>query len=327
MRIFITGGTGYIGRALCARLRRDGHEVRAVVRPTSDAGVLRELGVATFTGDLADRVSLREPMSGADWVLHLAAELDLAAPAARMETANVAGTENVVSLAWKLGVGRVLAVSSIAAWGGSPDDGTPATEETPFRRDFPTLYAATKNAGERAARAWAERGLRLNVVYPSLVYGPPGKRGGANSLLRGLVRGRYPALIGSDRRTSWIFLEDLVEGMVRVIERAPVGRDYLMTGDVASVREVANRVAALSGSRPPRLEIPIPVARLALRAAEPLYRLRGRNPPIPAAQVNSLARHWAFDDRRARTELDWHPRDLAAGLPPTIEYLRVPGRG
>jgi dihydroflavonol-4-reductase len=296
--------------------------VRAVVRPASDAAPLRALGVETFPGDVTDRVSLREGMSGSDWVVHLAAELDLGAPRARMEAVNVLGSENVASLAWKLGVGRLLGASSIAAWGGSPDDGTPATEETPRRAQLPTLYGETKLAGERAARAWAEKGLRLNVVYPSLVYGPPGKRGGANGLLRGLARGRYPALIGADKRTSWVYLEDVVDGMLRVVERAPAGRDYLLAGDVATVREVAQRVAALAGVKPPRVDVPIWAARAALGVAAPLSRLRGRKLPFPPAQLASMARHWAFDDGRARRELEWAPRGLEVGLPPTVEYLQ-----
>ena len=224
MRVFLTGGTGYIGRALARRLAEAGHEVRALVRPTSDAEPLKRLGAATFTGDIGDRASMREGMSGADWVIHAAADLDLDGPAGRMKAANVEGSENVASLACKLGVGRFLSISSIACFGGSPADGTPATEETPPRRPFPTLYSETKHAGEMAIREWTKRGLRLSTVYPSLVYGPPGKREGANSILRGLAKGRFPALVAAERRTSWVYLEDLVEALTRVMARAAPGR-------------------------------------------------------------------------------------------------------
>src|SRR4029078_10545469 len=98
MRIFITGATGYIGQALCRRFRAEGHEVRALVRPTSRIEPLRALGVATFVGDIADRVSMREGMSGADWVVHAAAELDPSASDERMTATNVTGSENVASL-------------------------------------------------------------------------------------------------------------------------------------------------------------------------------------------------------------------------------------
>jgi dihydroflavonol-4-reductase len=325
VRIFVTGGTGYIGRQLCRRLRQEGHEVRAVVRPESLAAGRAEpllaVGVSTFPGDTTDRYSLREGMSGCDWVVHAAAELDLGAAPERMERANVAGSENVASLAHKLGVGRFLSVSSIAYFGGSPSDGTPATEESPPQRPFPTSYSATKHAGQQAILGWARRGLRVNTVYPSLVYGPPGKKGGANVLLRALMRGRYPALVGADRKSSWVHLDDVVAGMVAVMERAPPGRDYLLAGDVATIRELADQVCALAGVASPRRELSPRTARWALTIASPLLRLVGRRPPMPPRQLASLERHWAFDDRRARTELGWSPRSLAEGLPATVAFL------
>jgi dihydroflavonol-4-reductase len=323
MRVFLTGGTGYIGRALARRLAETGHEVRALVRPTSDAEPLEQLGIATFVGDIADRASMREAMSGADWVIHAAAELDLTGPPERMRRANVQGSENVASLTYKLGVGRFLSVSSMAYFGGSPPDGSAAGEDAPLQTPFPTLYSATKHSGEQAIQEWAKRGLRVNTVYPSLVYGPPGKKEGANALLRGFLKGRFPVLVGADRRMSWIYLDDLVEGMLKVIEKAPPGRHYLMTGDTATLRDLVDRVCALGGVKPPRRDLPIGLARLGLAVSSPLYRLRGRRPPFSAEQLNSLERHWSFDDSRARTELDWHPRGLDEGLPPTVEFLQT----
>ncbi|HEX6865446.1 MAG TPA: NAD-dependent epimerase/dehydratase family protein, partial [Thermoanaerobaculia bacterium] len=204
MRIYLTGGTGYIGRALARRLVEAGHEVRALVRATSNIEPLKQLGVATFTGDLQDRASMREGMSGADWVIHAAADLDLTGPPERMRQTNIQGSENVASLAYKLGTGRFLSVSSMAYFGGSPDDGTPGDETSRPREPFPTLYSGTKHSGERAIQEWAKQGLRVNTVYPSLVYGPPGKKEGANSILRQLLMGRLPAVVGADRKTSWI---------------------------------------------------------------------------------------------------------------------------
>ncbi len=321
MRVYLTGASGYIGTALCRRLAADGHELRALVRPTSHTGILESLGVALFPGDITDRASLREGMSGADWVVHAAAELDFGSPADRMARVNVEGCENVASLAYKLGVGRFLALSSIAVWGGSAEDGSASTEESPPVLPLPSRYSATKSAGEKAVAAWAERGLRVNTVYPSLVYGPPGKKRGANSLLRLLLLRRLPAVVGGDRRASWIFLDDLVEGIVRVMERSRPGAGYLMTGDVATVGDVARQVCGLGGVRPPRLRLSPGLAGLLGAATAPLYRLRGRRSPLVRDQIRSLARHWSFDDAKARRELDWSPRALDEGLPPTVEYL------
>jgi dihydroflavonol-4-reductase len=230
---------------------------------------------------------------------------------------NEGGSRNVATLAWKLGVGRVLAISSVAAFGGSPDDGSSAAEGAP-RREPPTAYSASKRAGEEAMREEVRRGLRLNVVYPSLVYGPPGKASGANSLLRSLARGGFPVLVGADRLASLVFVDDLIAGLVQVLERAAPGRDYLLAGEVVTIRGLARRVCALAGRRPPRREVPVGVARALLVLARPLVRLVGGRLPVSPEMLRNLSRHWAFDDSRAREELAWQPRGLAEGLPATL---------
>jgi nucleoside-diphosphate-sugar epimerase len=323
MRIFLTGGTGYIGRVLARRLAEAGHEVRALVRPTSNAEPLKQLGVATFVGDVLDRVSMREGMSGADWVIHAAAELDLTGPPERMRTTNVQGSENVASLAFKLGVGRFLSVSSMAWWGGSPPDGRAVDETAPPFTPFPTLYSATKHSGEQAIQEWAKRGLRVNTVFPGLVYGPPEKKEGANVILRGFLKGRFPALVGAEKKISWIYLDDLVDGILKVIDKAPPGRGYLMTGEVTTLRSLADRVCALGGVKPPPLNLPVGLARAGLVLGGPFYRLRGLRPPFSTEQLSSLERHWAFDDSRARTELEWRSRTLDEGLPPAVAFLQA----
>ncbi|MFQ5351327.1 MAG: NAD-dependent epimerase/dehydratase family protein, partial [Thermoanaerobaculia bacterium] len=297
-----------------------GHELAVLVRPTSRTGPLEELGADLFTGDVADRYSMREGMSGADWVVHAAAELDFGATGERIHSANVEGSRNVASLAWKLGVGRVLAISSIARFGGSPADGAAGNEDSPLLSP-PSRYSATKLAGERAMRELAEQGLRLNVVYPSFVYGPPGAKRGGNLLLRGVLKRRWPMLVGADRVMSWIYLDDLVEAMARVMERAEPGRDYVLAGGAAILGEIVERAAELGGVEPPRWRLPLPLAMVLGRLSAPFYRLRGWRPPLNPEQLRSLAVHWHFDDGRARAELDWRPRGLDEGLPATVEYL------
>lgn len=116
-RIYITGATGYLGSVLAKRLVDQGNHVVALVRDESDPEQVAELeswGVVTSIGDITDRFSLRSGMSGADWVIHTAACVDMHAPREILHQANVEGSENVASLAYKLGVPRFLSVSSMA---------------------------------------------------------------------------------------------------------------------------------------------------------------------------------------------------------------------
>ncbi len=90
---------------------------------------------------------------------------------------------------------------------------------------------------------------------------------------------------------------------------------------MASVGELARRVAELAGVDAPRWRLSPGVARVVGALTRPLYSLRGRRSPFLRDYLRSLARDWAFDDAKARRELDWRPRDLAAGLPATVAYL------
>jgi nucleoside-diphosphate-sugar epimerase len=337
-RISLTGATGYLGQLLAERLLGDGHEVVALVRETSDPAVvdrLRRWGALTSIGDVTDRYSLRTALSGADWVIHAAADVDLEGPPERMRAVNVEGSANVASLAYKIGVGRLLSVSSMARWGGSPGDGTAATEDSPVL-DPPTLYSATKDEGERAIHEWARQGLKVSTVYPSLIYGPPGKPRGTNALLARVARGEMPLLVGGDRRLSWVHADDVVDGIARVLEhdarpehREDTGRGWLLAGEIAPLREVVEKTAALAGVAPPRLSAPVPLAKGLVGAWKGLSRLGLPEPPVSVASLGSLDRHWAFDDSRARRELGWSPRGLDEGLPPTVAYLtgEVAGAG
>ena len=220
------------------------------------------------------------------------------------------------------GIGRAVHISSIASFGGSARDGTPSTEESEPQLPFPNNYCLTKNAGEVAFRQRADEGLKLNIVYPSLVYGPPSKKGGINSFLRLMLTGRLPALVGADRVSSWIYLDDLVDGIVRMMERAEPGEHYLMTGERASTADVVRKVCELGSVRRPRLTLPVPVARAVLLALAPVEIVTRRRLPFNNQQLRTLARHWSFDDSKARRALDWSPRDLDEGLPPTVEFLK-----
>lgn len=325
MRICLTGATGYLGGGLARALVAGGHELRCVVRDPARAGDLERLGAVCLRGDIADRYSLREAMSGCDWVVHAAAVVGQGRPPEEMERVNVAGSENVASLAYKLGVGRFLSISSVAFFGGSARDGSASDERAPVLTPLPTPYADTKHRGERAIRGWEERGLALNTVYPSLVYGPPGKAEGANAFLAGLARGGYPVVVAGDRITTWVHVDDVVDGVLRVLDRAPSGRDYLLAGEAIRIADLARRVARIAGVPPPRVRVPLAAARFAVALATPILAFAGRRPPATREQLRNLERHWNFDDRRAREELGWRPRGLEEGLRETVSHLLAAG--
>src|SRR5258705_12097797 len=134
---------------------------------------------------------------------------------------------------------------------------------------------------------------------------------------------RFPLLVGADRKTSWVFLDDLVDGILRVMAQAPPGRGYIFAGAVATVREIANQIHALGGAPAPRLALPLPIARAVAALGAPLYRLRGRHPPIPPEPLPSLAPHWAFSRARPQQELGLRATPLPGAPGRTVADLRA----
>lgn len=320
MRIFLTGATGYIGGKLARRLIDDGHQLACLVREASQperVEALQGLGASVHVGELADRESLKPGMDGADWVIHAGAEL---VRETAMDGANVHGSDNIASLAVELRVPRFLSVSSISYWGGSPADGSPGTEESPVQ-EFPTAYSASKHAGEQAIRAYCEKGLSVVTVFPSLVYGPPGKRSGANFFLYQLVHGNMPALIAADRKVSWVYVDDVVEAMVRIVDLDLAGGRFILAGEGETLGQTAERITTLTGVKPPRLGLSVPAAKTLLRLAAPFFRLAGKRLPVEPVRLDYLSKHWFFSDELARRDLNWSPRGMDEGLPSTVEML------
>src|SRR5437870_9206034 len=120
MRVFLTGGTGFIGGEVVRRLRDRGDDVRALVRSPEKAGSLP--GCELVAGDLSDEEALRSAMDGCDAVIHIAAIYEIGVPKSRHEAmweTNARGTERVLRAAQKAGVGKIVYVSTVAAFGNT----------------------------------------------------------------------------------------------------------------------------------------------------------------------------------------------------------------
>jgi dihydroflavonol-4-reductase len=143
MKVFVTGGTGFIGSHTVNRLVQDGHQVTCLVRKTSDTRHLEKLGVTLAKGDVTDRQSVAQGMQGCDGVVHLAAAYSFWAPDETVyHKVNVDGQRNVMEIALEQDVSRVVDVSTIGIWGNTPI--RPITENTPFGEKRSSRYFESK---------------------------------------------------------------------------------------------------------------------------------------------------------------------------------------
>ncbi len=327
MKALVTGGTGFIGSYLVKAIRGSGHECRCLVRPTSDAAHLREVGAELVVGDVTDRASLRGVAGGTDVVFHLAAAGHVTAAseeAFRAFTAiNVDGARNLAEECAGAGVQRFVHFSSTAAMGlvRQPvvDETTPPQPRTPYQR--------SKLASEEAVLAvWRERGLPVVIVRPCMVYGPGG-RGEFLKICRLLARGLFPKVGWGRNLTPAVFVSDVVAGALLVAERGRPGDVYLLAGSqswpMADIRRV---LLAELGRWRPYPYVPVWLALLAADMLERWARWRDTVPLVTRPNIESTVFDRVISIEKARRELGWEPQvDLGEGMQRTVRWFRAEG--
>ena len=256
-RVFVTGGSGLIGRALVRRLLGRGDRVVALARSDAAANDLRALGAEVVRGDLLDEAALAEGMRSTAVAYNVAGVNTLCpldpAPLYRV---NRDGARAVVRAAAAAGVRRLVHTSSAATLG--EPEGTVGTEDSPHRGWFLSDYERSKTEGEQAVMEEAARtGLDVVCVNPSSVQGP-GRRGGTGRILLALLDRRLPVFI--DTRISVTDIADTVEGHVLAAERGVAGRRYVLCGATLTTREAFALLSRVSGRAVRPRIVPGPVA-------------------------------------------------------------------
>jgi len=329
VRILITGGTGFLGRATVARLAEQ-HAITVLVRPSSSRARFGP-EIAFAQGDVCDRASLERAMVGSDAVVHAAALVKILAPRVDFDRVNLQGLDHVLAAARTVGVGKLVYVSSFMALGPSEDaPGGQLDETAPANeRGWINDYERTKTRADRAARRAIEEGMPLNVVYPGVIYGP-GEITEGNIIVRlmlDIIRGRMPGWIGTaERNWCYVFVRDVADGIARVLEQAPVGARYVLGGENVRHRDFYAAISRATGMASPRLRIPDPLAIATGACLRAWARLVGGTPKLTPDLVAVNRHDWALSSAKAERELGYTWRTLDDGLAETVDWLRASGQ-
>jgi dihydroflavonol-4-reductase len=315
--VLVTGGTGFIGRAIVERLLADGNRVKALARSEASRSELRGLGAEPVTGDLLDLEALAAAMQGCDIVYHAAGAnaFCLRDPAPMFEV-NVRGSENVVRAAVRAGVRRVVYTSSAATLGEA--GGTVGSEDSPHRGWFLSDYERSKFEAEQAVFETArETGIEVVSVNPASVQGP-GRATGSTKLLLDYANGRLKAVV--DSRLSLVDIADCTEGHVLAASRGNPGERYVLSGATLTVREGLALIAGIVGNvRPPRT-LPPSLALAVATAAEAFGRVRRRRPPICRELARTLIHGHAYDGSKATRSLGLRYTPIEETLRRTVDW-------
>ncbi len=319
MRVFITGASGFIGRALYERYAADGHEVRGcdlAADPTRDV----------VCGDVAQPGAWQDHAAGCELVIHTAATVSL-----RLERpeevwrANVLGTAHAVDAAARSGAERFVHFSSVTAFGFDFPDGV---EETYPVHNTYVPYPDTKIASEQVVlQAHIEGRVSATIIRPGDVYGPRSRAWAVIPVQ--LIKARRFTLPGGGRGIhSPVYIDNLVDG-VALAAASPdaVGQIFTLSDGVGvPCREFFRPHADLVGRR--LLTLPTPVAIGAAAVVQRVARLQPGDNDINPGSVRYLLRRGTYSNAKARKVLGWEPRvGVPEGLERTMEWLRAEGYG
>lgn len=312
MRLFLTGGSGLVGSHVAERLRSSGHDVVALVRPSSDTRHLEGLGAELRTGDVTDSPQAHAArIADCAGVVHAAAVVFRRVDVETTRRVNVTGTEHVLRGSALAGVRRVVHVSSVAVYGGSLDR-PPLREEDWLQGAIPADagYARSKRDAERLA--WKMHGagdVELTTVRPGVVYGERDRA--FSPIMARVVRWPVLPLPGGGRRTVALVYAGSVATAIETIVRRPntSGRAYNLAADSRLTAREVVRFFSRSLGHNPRI-VPLPGRPLVAAAAAGDFVVRNL-PGVPflrlRREVERLLRDNMYDSSRARRELDWGP--------------------
>jgi nucleoside-diphosphate-sugar epimerase len=319
VKVFVTGGTGFIGGAVVRQLRARGDDVVALVRTPAKGAPLEALGCTLVAGDLGDERAIRGGMEGCDAVIHAAAVYEVGIPAGArkpMQEANVGGTERVLGAALEARVGKVVYVSTVGIFGNT--NGQVVDESYEHQGDFLSEYEKTKWEAHQVAKRLIGEGLPCVIVQPGGVYGP-GDTSSLGVMLDQFLAGKMPLIPFPDLGICLTHVEDIAGGIILGLDKGRVGEAYVISGPVTTVREAIAVVAAATGKKPPKHALPTGL----MKALTPIGPLVGKlmgQPPNLREMIASAdgVTFWAAYDK-ASGELGYQPRGLAEGLRAMLE--------
>jgi nucleoside-diphosphate-sugar epimerase len=320
VKVFVTGGTGFIGGEVARQLRERGDEVVALARNAQKATGLSGLGCQIVSGDLGDAEAIRNGMDGCDAVVHAAAMYEVGIPAKQrpaMWEANVAGTENVLKAARDADVAKVVYVSTVGVFGNTHRKVVDEAYEHPGK-EFTSYYEETKLEAHRIAKRMIEDGLPGVIVQPGGVYGPDDTSQVAD-LLEQFLAGKMPLIPFPELGICLTHVEDIAAGILLALDKGHVGEAYVLSGPVTTMREAVEVVAAATGRKAPKYAMPVPL----MKALTPIGPLVGKlmgQPPNLRELISSAddVTFWASHEKASR-ELGYAPRGMEEGLRQTLE--------
>ncbi len=325
MKYLVTGANGYIGSHLTHALLQRGHTVNALILPGTDPSKLSHKDVKIVRGDVRNPRDIEKAAAGCEAIFHLASLVSQwnKNPNAFYEV-NVKGTQNLLEVCQKKGVKRVLISSSCGVFGASQNN--KAVNERSDKSNYSRHpYERSKYQQVEAAKKYLDGKLEIVFVYPTRVLGLGVKSEGNSitAIIEGVVDGSWKIIPGNGRNYgNYIYVQDVVKGMMLVMANAPSGEDYILSGEHASYNDLFRMIQEITGVKRKLIRLPYPLLWLAGFAAESIARWTGQKPIFTTHAAKKYTADWLASNQKIRRELDFSPTPLTEAIWQTIEEVQ-----
>lgn len=325
MKVLVTGGTGFTGKALVKRLLDEDHEVVALdYKEGLKTRELREWGADVRIGSVTDPDVVAECMKGVEVVHHLAAAFrEMNVPDSYYHEVNVDGTRNTLDAAERQGVRRFIYCSTCGVHGNVDDP--PAGEDAPIRpADY---YQRTKYEAEPVVQEYFRDGLSTVTLRPAAIYGP-GDPERFFMIFRKVAAGRFPMFGSGKTYYHPLYVDNLVDAfMLAMQDGKGDGEAYLIADEhFVEIEELVRKVAVALGSDVQIPHYPVWPLVIAGHVCEKLCRPFHITPPIFPRRVDWFRQNRAFRIDKAKRDLGYDPQvGLDEGLRLTAEWYRREG--
>ena len=304
--VFVTGGSGFVGREVISALVARGVPVRALARSGRAEAAVAAQGAMPVPGDLSSVTAMRNGMAGCAGVVHAAAKVDVWGPREEFARDTIEGTRNALRAAEAAGVPRFVHVGTEAVLAGGPPI-VNADETWPYPAIPNGPYPWSKGQAERDVLAADMAGFTTVSVRPRFIWG----RGDTSllpALLAAMQSGSWAWFDGGRHRSSTCHVRNVVEGILLAAERGRGGQAYFLTdGAPVEFRDFLTRMAATQGVMAPARQAPLWVARAVAAGGEfawNSFSIKGR-PPVTRTMINLMFQEVTVNDRKARDELGY----------------------
>jgi dihydroflavonol-4-reductase len=326
VRVFITGATGFVGGHVARQYAAEGACLRLLTRQTSRMDSLNGIDAEMVKGDLREPEKLRSALAGCDALVHVAADYRLwVRDPEQMYAANVDGTRELLKLAREAGIQRVVYTSSVATMGFKAD-GTIVNEESPVAlSDMIGHYKRSKFLGEQEAIQAARAGQHVMILNPTTPIGPgDSKPTPTGRIIVDFLNKKFPAYV--DTGLNLVDVAEVARMHVVALERGTPGERYILGGENLTLKQILDRMSAITGLPSPTMKVPHAVAMAFAFFDETITgKLRGKEPRATVEAVRMGKKMMFASSAKAEQELGFQVLPVYPALRAAIDWFMAHG--